>query len=191
MKIFNNQYSLINAFLPFIIICFFLLDSMIYKNIKGIVFLIGLSFTIMMTIFVGNSFDFSYTNMNDICQPFTINNTVKFTKFPLNPSILIFTAIYLPYTIFKNNFVLSNLNFLIIIALVIISDSLWLIQNNCYNVQQLLVSSGIGLIVSLIWSVVIHKSNNKSIIYTLGVDNNSVCEVPKKKTFKCKYKPTK
>ena len=56
MNIVNFKYSLVNAFLPIIIICFFLLDSLLHRNVKGLVFLIGLSFSIMATIFVGNSF---------------------------------------------------------------------------------------------------------------------------------------
>ena len=189
MKISNINYALINVFLPIIIISFFLLDSLIYNNIKGIVFLIGLSFTIMATIFVGNSFNIRpIVSDNEICKTFTFNNLSNYTKLPINPSILIFTTIYLVYTMLKNNYVLANLNFIIIMLLIIISDNLWLLQNGCYSTSQLVMSNGIGIIMSLLWSYVIHKSNNKSIIYTIGVDSASTCEVPKRKTYKCKYK---
>lgn len=189
MNIFNYKYSLVNAFLPIIIICFFLLDSLLHKNAKGLIFLIGLSFSIMMTIFVGNAFGLSSLKGNDICQPFTINNTVYHSGLPLNPTILIFTTVYLTYTVAKNNFLLNNMFFFIIMFFIIITDNIWLIQNKCYSPGQIIASNVIGLLVALLWSFVIHKSNNKSLIYMLGTDNNNTCEIPKKKTFKCKYKP--
>jgi hypothetical protein len=42
----------------------------------------------------------------------------------------------------------------------------------------------VTIIVTIIWSVVIHKSNNKSIIYNLGLKNDATCQIPKKKTMK-------
>ena len=47
----------------------------------------------MTTIFVGNSFGLSSLKGNDICQPFTINNSSFYTNLPLNPTILIFTKL--------------------------------------------------------------------------------------------------
>lgn len=189
MNIFNFKYSLVNAFLPIIIICFFLLDSLLHRNVKGLVFLIGLSFSIMSTIFVGNSFGLSSLKGNDVCQPFTINSNSFHTNLPLNPTILIFTTVYLTYTAAKNNFILKNTFFLLIMFLIIVSDNIWLIQNKCYSPLQVIVSNCIGLLAALLWSFIIHKSNDKSIIYMIGTDNNNTCELPKKKTFKCKYKP--
>lgn len=190
MKISNLNYALFNVFIPIIIVSFFLLDSLIHSNIKGIVFLAGLSFTIMATIFVGNSFNLrSSISENEICKTFTINNLSNYTQLPINPSIIMFTLVYLTYTMMKNNFVLANMNFIIIIILILITDNLWLLENKCYNTKQIVVSNAIGLIVSMLWSYIIHKSNNKSIIYTVGVDSGSTCEIPKRKTYKCKYKP--
>lgn len=185
----NINYALVNVFIPIIIISFFLLDSIIYNNIKGLVFLAGLSFTIMATIFIGNSFNMNTTvPKNEICKTFTFDALSNYTRLPINPSLLMFTMIYLVYTMLKNNFVLINMNFLIIMSLVLITDNLWLLQNECYSTKQIVISNAIGLIVSLLWSYVIHKSNNKSIIYNVGVDSASTCEIPKRKTYKCKYK---
>lgn len=186
------NYALINVFIPIIIISFFLLDSIIYNNLKGIVFLAGLSFTIMATIIIGNSFNVN-TMMpkNEICKTFTFNTLSNYTRLPVNPSILMFTLVYLVYTMLKNNYVLINMNFLIIMTLVLITDNIWLLQNGCYSTNQLVISNGIGLFTSLLWSYVIHKTNNKSIIYNIGVDSASTCEIPKRKTYKCKYKPKK
>lgn len=188
----NINYALVNVFIPIIIISFFLLDSIIYNNLKGIVFLAGLSFTIMATIFLGNSFNINTTvPKNEICKTFTFNALTDYTRLPINPSLLMFTMVYSVYTMLKNNFVLININFLIIMSFVLVIDNLWLLQNDCYSVNQIVISNVIGLFVSLLWSYVIHKSNNKSIIYNIGVDSVSTCEIPKRKTYKCKYKPKK
>ena len=54
----RKTYPLVNALLPIIIVSFFLLDSMIFNNIKGITFLIGMGFSIMANVFIGNMFEF-------------------------------------------------------------------------------------------------------------------------------------
>lgn len=191
MKISNNYYSLANAFLPIIIICFFLLDSMIYKNVRGIIFIIGICFCIMSTILVGNTFNFSkLDNLSEICTPFSMNNMSRYSNIPLSTSMIVFTAVSLIFTIIKYNLITTNIPFILIMALLIITDSLWLAQNNCYTNYQILFSCLTGAIIAVLWSHILHKSNNKQFIYTLGIDNNNICEIPKKKAFKCQYKTT-
>ena len=69
-----NVYSLFHAFIPIIIICFFLLDSMINKNMRGIVFLFGMAFSLITSTIIYNLFHFTSTGKeNDVCAPFTIN----------------------------------------------------------------------------------------------------------------------
>jgi hypothetical protein len=91
----------------------------------------------------------------------------------------------------NNGFVLNNFAYIFVLGTVIIKDILWLAENKCFTSKQLIISSAIGIFVSLLWSSVLHKSNNKSILYTVGVNSNDTCEIPQKKTYKCKYKPNK
>ena len=192
MNLFYPSYAYINSFLPIIIISFFLLDSFIFKNLKGIVFLVGLVFAIMTSIIINNTIKIdNYENSNKLCNPFTIYDISKNFHLPVNPIILLYTFIYLVSIMVNNGFVLNNIAYIFIMGAIIIKDSLWLAENKCFTSNQIVVSSLIGIFVSLLWSYIIHKSNNKSILYTVGVDSNDTCEIPKNKTYKCKYKPNK
>lgn len=192
MNLFYPSYAYVNSFLPIIIISFFLLDSFIFKNLKGIVFLAGLLFAIMSSIIINNTFTITrYENNNKVCSPFTINDISKNFNLPLNPIILLYTFVYLVSIMLNNGFVLNNFAYIFIMGTVIIKDIFWLAENKCFTSNQIIMSSAIGISMSLLWSLVLQKSNNKSILYTIGVNSNDTCEVPKKKTYKCKYKPNK
>jgi len=68
------DYTMVHIFIPILIISFFLLDSMINRNVKGIVFLIGLAFTVMANIFIMSTFNIKQTeSKNKLCNPITLN----------------------------------------------------------------------------------------------------------------------
>jgi hypothetical protein len=184
-----NVYSLFHAFIPIIIICFFLLDSMINKNMRGIVFLFGMAFSLITSTIIYNLFNFTSTGKeNDICAPFTINSINYFSKLPVNLSILIYTATNLSYTALVNGFLLQNIAFIFIILMLIITDSVFITANYCFTPFQVCVAMLTSFLVGILWSYVLHNSNNKYLIYNVGFDNNMVCEIPKKKSYKCKSK---
>ena len=81
-----------------------------------------------------------------------------------------------------------NIPFILIIILLTISDSLWLIQNNCFSGYQTMISVFSGILFGLLWSFTLNKSNNKDIIYNVGINNYQTCNIPKNKTYKCKTK---
>ena len=58
--------------------------------------------------------------------------------------------------------------------------------NYCFTPLQVSVAMLSSLFVGVLWSYVLHQSNNKYLIYNVGYDNNMICELPKKKTYKCK-----
>lgn len=189
MKLENNLYSIYYALIPIIIISFFLLDSLINKHVRGYIFLVGLAFSLITSFMIGNTFDFdSVKNPNELCIPFTINNMSTYSNLPLNSTILFYTATNLLYTALLNNFVLQNFAFIMFIILLTSVDFYWVISNKCYSVQQVIAGSLIGLWVAVLWSFILHKSNNKYFVYNIGVDNTTLCEIPKKKTYKCKTK---
>lgn len=184
-----NVYSFFNAFIPIIIISFFLLDSLFNVNLKGIIVIIGLFINILVTMIAGNSFDIGEsTTPNELCIPFTISNMQTFIKLPINTSILCFVFIYLLSIAGIHGFLLVNMPFIAFMTLLIISDSLWLIQNSCFTGKQTFISACIGILFGLFWSFVINKTNNKNLLYNVGINNYNVCEVPKKRSYKCKTK---
>lgn len=184
-----NVYSFFNAFLPLVIISFFLLDSLFNINLKGVILVLGVFINILVTIIVGNSFDIDTDiKQNDICTPFTISNMQTFTRLPINTSLLCFVFIYLLSIAGLHGFMLINIPFIAFMTLLIMTDSLWLIQNNCFTGKQTFISACTGILFALLWSFIINKTNNKQLLYNIGINNYNVCEVPKKRSYKCKTK---
>ena len=191
MAIKYNFYSLINAFIPLFLISFLLLDSMLNVNLKGLVLVLGICINVLVTIIIGNSLNIQpYDANNIICSPFSISSVISFNRLPLNTTILSFVFIYLTTISASNGNILINIPSLLIIILLIISDSLWLIQNGCFSGYQTVISSFIGLLFGLIWSFAITKSNNKDLMYNIGINSYETCNIPKNKTYKCKTKKT-
>lgn len=179
------DYTMVHIFIPILIISFFLLDSMINRNVKGIVFLIGLAFTVMANIFVMSTFNIKQTeSKNKLCNPITLNGSPITLNIPLTNTMLIYTFINLFYTMCVNNFILQNVVSICILLLLIGNDVAWLKTNNCFTDNHIMINVMVTIIVTIIWSAVIHKSNNKSIIYNLGLKNDATCQIPKKKTMK-------
>ena len=189
MTVKYNFYSLINAFIPLFLISFFLLDSILNANLKGIILILGICINILVTIIVGNSINIPINEVNDlICTPFSVSNIISFNKLPLNTTMLSFVFIYLLSVSAISGNVLINTPFFLIVILLIISDSLWLVQNNCFSGYQTIISSFTGILFGLLWSFILTKSNNREIIYNIGINNYKTCNIPKNKTYKCKTK---
>lgn len=180
----RKTYPLVNALLPIIIVSFFLLDSMIFNNIKGITFLIGMGFSIMANLFIGNMFEFKQIKDTNItCNPFTINNKTLTTKLPLSTNMLTYTFINLTYTAFVSNFWLQNIFIIILLFLLNVADMFWLSTNSCYTFRHIGISFLIAVVTSLIWSMVIYSVNNKHLIYNLGINTENACQIPNKKSM--------
>ena len=187
MTVSYNFYSLINAFIPLFLISFFLLDSMLNVNLKGIILVLGICINVLVTIIVGNSLNIPVKETSNlICTPFTVSNIISFNRLPLNTTILSFVFIYLTSISAISGNMLINIPFILIIILLTISDSLWLIQNNCFSGYQTIISAFSGILFGLLWAFAINKSNNKDIIYNVGINNYQTCNIPKNKTYKCK-----
>ena len=111
MKIQHNIYSLFYVFTPIIIISFFLLDSMLNGHYKGYVFLIGLAFSIITSIIIGNTIGLSNNTVNSSETYPIYNKQNDFSKIPINTTILMYTATNLLYTALVHDFILQNLHF--------------------------------------------------------------------------------
>lgn len=180
---------IINTFTPFFIFCFFILDSLIFNNIKGIIFLIGLSISLVISFLASNMLNITNNiNNNKKCIPLTINNSSLLMNIPLTPNILFYTITSLLYSMLHNNFILANFTFIITISIIIIMNIVWLLQEHCFSTIQIVVSSLLGITTALLWNFILHKSNNKGYIYTLGLPSSQICQIPKRKTYKCKTK---
>jgi hypothetical protein len=186
---FNKLQNILYFFAPFIIVCYFLIYSIINADIKGLIYLIGLVSSTILTIFIGNGI----VNKNNLktpdtekpmCNLFTINNFANISNVPISVTVYSFTAMYLLYTSIVLKYVLPNLLPLVFFGILILSDIIWLRTNDCFTGGNIAVAFIIPTILGLGWGYIVNLTNNKSWQYFTG-DSNT-CTIPKHKYFKCK-----
>tara|TARA_B110000967_G_scaffold209718_1_gene267270 strand:+ start:5342 stop:5956 length:615 start_codon:yes stop_codon:yes gene_type:complete len=198
ISILNHLFLLI---FPFIIISFFILLSILNADMKGIIYLIGLTVSLLFTYLIGNNFSlFNYlTNANEICNNISIKHISY--NLPINQNVIGYTLSYLLYSSIisrlltdKNNnkiwesgsiinAFIDNIYLIVFFIAILIFDVIWNIQNSCFNFSQLLISIILGSTIGLLWGYIISTSNSKYLQY---LTNNNYCATPKKKAFKCK-----
>ncbi len=198
VQILNYLFLII---LPFIIVSFFILLSILNADMKGIIYIIGLTVSILTTYLIGNNFSLFYylSNPNELCNNISIQNFSY--NLPINQNLIGYTLSYILYSSIisrlktdENNIkiwdtdsirnaIFDNIYFIVFLIAILIFDIIWNIQNSCFNFPQLLISSIIGSIIGLLWGYIISTSNSKYLQYST---NNNYCTTPKKKAFKCK-----
>ena len=82
---------------PFILVCFFTLSSIFNSDLRGIVYLFGLLWAIMMSFLVGNNMSFNDVNPDDksaVCD-FVLFGGGQNASIPVGETVLGFTFFYL------------------------------------------------------------------------------------------------
>jgi len=182
-----NLQSILYVLAPFIIICYFILFSIINKDFKGIVYLIGLLTCTMLTVFIGNGIvgkNDSQSKQHELCSIVTINHIAGISNVPLSLTIYCFTAAYLLYTVTATNYILPNMIPLLFFGILIFGDIVWLASNKCFSSENILAAFIVASTLGIGWGYVINRTQNRSLQYFTGDD--AVCSLPKKTTFKCK-----
>jgi len=178
----NHLTSVFQMLGPFILICYFLLSSILDTNLKGIILVIGLCFAYAISMLVGNMFPVQISP--DICQFITIGGVRNISNIPLSTTTYFFLTFYLLYTIFKHATVLPNLISLLFFPVIILGDLIWLSKNKCFSPLQIILSIATGSLVGILWGYIIDSTNNKHLQYLPQPSTN--CLIPKRQTFKCK-----
>tara|TARA_B100001094_G_C18161799_1_gene789794 strand:- start:1345 stop:1917 length:573 start_codon:yes stop_codon:yes gene_type:complete len=173
---------------PFIVIYYFLLSSIINSDLKGIIYIIGLLFSLTSSYFIGNTIPIfnPLTNSESICNIINIKNITN--NIPINQNLIGYTIAYLLFFAIANNTIMNNLYLLLSFGFILICDMVWNIRNSCFSYNQLLSSYIIGTLIGIIWAFIINSSNKKHLQYFTGVNDDTKCELPARQTFKCKKK---
>lgn len=175
---------------PLFMVFYFILDSIFQANTKGIMYIIGICITVILTIIIGNTISFKNpdTPINDFCFPIAIENFVNISNLPLSQSIYGFTFLYIFIPLLKYQFMYHNAVFFVLFFLLILTDFTLLMNYNCFSIQQAVFSLLIGGIIGTIYISMLLKSKTKNIIYIPGIPQSQMCDLPKRKAYKCKLK---
>jgi hypothetical protein len=164
------------------------MSSIFNQDVKGVVYLFGLSFAILLNMAVDYTeldlFSIEGTTEGDICNKYIQFHTES--NIPFSLTVYSYTFAYLLYVIVSTNILEQNVSTITFFSVLILADLLWNSFNNCYSfiasVASIIVGSGVGLL----WAYVIEQANNPSLQYFVGFSDNEVCSRPAKSTFKCK-----
>ena len=90
---------------PFILICFFTLSSIFNQDFKGLIYLLGILFTVVISISASPSVQaltdtlrLNKSEQPSICSSITINKMDALSGIPLGQVVIVFTMTYLIYS---------------------------------------------------------------------------------------------
>ena len=184
---------------PFIIVCYFVLQSILNWDLKGLIYLVGLLFSSVLLIMLNGPMKYLFQSnfetsiANPKCIAISIGeNGNMLSNIPLSISVYSYTFFYLLTFIISlgaeiNTSLQQNIPLLILFPSLILLEYFWLSINNCviqpyfYITCSIVVSSLIGVC----WSMIIISVKNNDLMYTSknGIES---CSRPSKTLFKCK-----
>lgn len=211
LNISNISYLLFRL-APFIIVSFFVLQSFLMWDLKGLVYLCGLLLATVVTLFCNVLFkkDDIDTERNPRCNIITLGENGNYiSNIPLNLMVYSFSFGYLLIFILNlanlknstkgvlqskqikqttiNMALRQNIPILIFFPLLIIVEVFWILNNSCSeflnSVAGVIIGSGCGLI----WAVIITSLNVPQLQYITS-KNTDVCTRPTKTLYRCKPK---
>jgi hypothetical protein len=180
-------FYLFSRLAPFIIVCFFLLQSMIHQDLKGIIYLAGLILACTITILFG-SFP-GFQNINTKTKlPDSRYNVCKLIEFsggpisylPLGINILSFSFFYLLYNMIKYNLVNKNSLLIFVFIILIVTDFMYNYNNDCAKPWVLSISLIIGGGVGILWSYIVNLLGDPNLQIITGSNPNITCKQPNK-----------
>lgn len=181
-----NVFQVIGSLSSVLLVFFMIMLSLMNQNFKGIVYIIGACFAILIGNGVSSFFpDQKMSELpSGICNllelPLLTNNNV-----PANSSLLIwFTFAYLYYPMKYNK--QWNYGVILGMAFLFVTDTVSKLKNNCNGPQGILLGSLLGLALGGLWYSILHSAGANSLLYYNEVDSNAVrCDMPSQQTFKC------
>lgn len=171
---------------PFILVCFFSMSSIFNHDFKGIIYLAGLLFACATNLLIGNILvDKMPPDESGVCSTISAGIDESLYTTPMSQCILSYTFWYLFYTIYVHNLMYLNIPTLIFFPTLIISDSIWNINNGCYSPKHLFVSFIAGGLIGTLWAYIIDLAQKPEFQYFTSTANLDVCSRPSKSTFRC------
>jgi hypothetical protein len=196
--------------IPFILVSFFTLSSLLNQDIKGIIYLAGLLIACFISAMVGNTFPKIFENTSAtppvpvaadnltvtpddftlICKSLTLGEDGPISILPLSMTVYAFTFFYLVYIIGKYKLANQSIITILFFTSVILGDWYWHRLFNCNSHTRLFASFMVGAIIGLLWSAVIASTGKVELQYFNGISNKEVCKLRTKQKFLCRSKTT-
>jgi hypothetical protein len=165
----NSLIYLFYRLSPFILVCFFVLGSIINSEAKGFMYLVGLICTTVLCYglvpWLGGSVpDGSDKVMSVACSTLKINGITSETT-PMGMIIFSYTLFYLVYPIVRHHLEMDNIPLLLFFPLLILGDIYWNTSHSCFTPRQQFVTLVISGACGLGWGAIIERTNMKGLQY--------------------------
>lgn len=182
-NIFSLSY-LFSRLSPFIIVSYFVLQSIFNQNLKGVFYVAGVLFACFLNfLFVTDVIGSPNGTSNPVC-----NIIEGMPEMPLGQTILGFTFAYLSYIIVVHKLISNNAGTFIIFPILIISDLVWNYSNECAKPIALLASLALGGVFGVLWGMIIDRIDPELQFFN-GIGNKEICKRPSSTLYKCNVIP--
>ena len=190
---FATLFYLFLRLAPFVLVCFFSLLSIFNFDLKGVVYLVGVIITMIVSIVLGNLItDTIPADPTELCDIINLSNS-SFPSLPIGQSIIGFTSAYLISTLYfndsnyKNNAILNNWPTIAFFSILVICDVYWNnYKNKCYGYIHSLITYSSSIGIGILWSSIIFDTKTPSLQFFPKYKNNELCKRASEKTFKCR-----
>lgn len=183
----TNIFRFASFSAPFML-CFFLVMSSIFnQNLKGFVYLAGVMIASMINMLLMFIIGDKQTDEEalQLCNIFDTPYSSGSYKSPsMSAMFIAFTFAYLYLPMRYNN----QHNYIVLVTLValFVIDVLNKVDNKCTTHSGSLLGGMVGFMLGIFWYVLFHMSGYDSLLYFDDyVSNKTVCNRPRKQTFKC------
>ena len=181
---------------PFILICFFVISSMLSTDIRGVIFLglllvncmVTLAFGAALNTFIPNfAFDDTLPEKVATCNATSLGDGERISAIPLNINIISFTFAYLLDILGNENKVDANVPTIVFFTLLLFAMIVWEIVNTCVSIPKIILaiifggSLGVGFSEAmLVWS-----KNFPGLQFFSSITNEDVCKRVSDEVFEC------
>jgi hypothetical protein len=181
----NITYLFFRLF-PIILPTYFILSSIFSMDVKGVIYLAGLMFAVILAILGENSIPAS-PDTSYYCNTITLSNGHPLSKkIPLSQVVYIYTFCYLVFIIGWYNLWLQNVVTVILLGILVIADIFWnLFVGKCTTVMGIGAAMVIGGGMGSLWAYLIDQSGAVNLQYFNGLSNRTVCMRPSQQYYTC------
>ena len=182
--------------IPFILVSFFVLSSILKTDVRGVIFLglllINCAIVIMFNSLAGDMFKADTKDSSKaMCNALSVGNlNERMSNIPLNINIVAFTGAYLVYLIAKRLQVPTNIHSIVFFTVLLFSMIVWEVLNTCASLLGVFIallfgiSMGIGFCEML--DFLAFKYNIKGLHFFTNITNDDdVCKMTNEYLFEC------
>ena len=182
--------------IPFILVSFFVLSSILKTDVRGVIFLglllINCAVVVMFNSLAGDYFYPGTTDQNKaMCNALSIGNTnERISTIPLNINIVAFTFVYLVYLVAKKTQVTGNIHSIVFFSVLLSSMIAWEFLNTCASIggifMALIFGIGLGVGFCEMLDFLAFKYNIKGLHFFSNITNDDdVCKMTNEDLFEC------